>query len=341
MNPVAPLISIIIPSFNRADLLGETLAAILRQDYLNWEAIIVDDGSTDRNEEIAKEFSRKDERIHFIRRERQPGGAPVCRNTGMAEARGSYLIFLDSDDLLQPFALSQRARKIQEEPDLDFWVFPMLTFRENPDDAEMLWNIETGEPDLLRFLKLDAPWQTTGPVWRKEAVRRIGGYTEGLACWQDVDFHLKALIAGLRGEKFYSLKPDVLYRQHNTQSISQGEISSPAKLKSRRQIFFTHALSLISVMTPETKSHLQILGGNIAIGAAKMLNTQVCFSVIRFGLSHNIFSAANAARLRMTALFYLLRLNRIALFNRQIEQITGKFRQDSNIGKHLYKKDQQ
>lgn len=339
MNSVAPMISIIIPSFNRADLLGETLEAILRQDYANWEAIIVDDGSTDRNEEIAKEFTRRDERIRFIKRDKNPGGAPVCRNIGIQNAKGSFLIFLDSDDLLLPFTLSQRAKKIQEEPDFDFWVFPMLTFRNNPEDARFLWSIDTGEPDLLRFLKLDAPWQTTGPVWTKEAVSLIGGYTEGLACWQDVDFHLKALISGLKGKKYYSLEPDVLYRQHDTQSISQGEISSPEKLKSRQQIFFSHARSLMSVMNAETKNHLQILGGNIAIGAAKTLNTGICFSVISFGLNNKIFSTSTALRLRMIAVFYLLRLNRVTIFGRQLDRLTNNFRQDSNIGKHLYLKD--
>ncbi len=338
MNSEKPLISIIIPSFNRADLLGETLEALLHQDYSEWEAIVVDDGSKERNEEITSEYSRKDERIRFIKRDKKPGGAPVCRNIGIQNAKGAYLIFLDSDDLLLPFTLSQRAGIIMKEPGLDYWVFPMLTFRNTPEDAGFLWNIENGEPDLKRFLRLDAPWQTSGPVWRKEAAARIGGFTEGLACWQDVDFHLKALTGGLKGNKYYSLRPDVLYRQHDTQSISQTEISSPEKLRSRQRIFFTHANSLIPVMTPGTKSDLQILGGNIAIGAAKTLNSGICFSVIRFGMKNGIFNPGNVITLTVIASLYLLRLNRISLSGRYIDRMTRTFRQDNNIGKHLYLK---
>ena len=194
MNPESPKISVIIPNFNRGDLLEETLESLVRQDYQNWEAIVVDDGSTDSSEQIAGTFSVKDSRITFFKRDRNPSGAPTSRNIGISLAKGDFLIFLDSDDLLAPKALSQRANAIIHEPIFDFWVFPILMFRNSPGDASTLWNIDNGKSDLHRFLILDAPWQTSGPIWKKEAVLTIGGFTEGLACWQDVDFHLKALI---------------------------------------------------------------------------------------------------------------------------------------------------
>jgi glycosyltransferase involved in cell wall biosynthesis len=308
MNPGSPKISVIIPNFNRGDLLKETLESLVRQDYQNWEAIVTDDGSTDNSEQIAGKFSALDSRITFFKRNRNPSGAPTCRNIGISLAKGTYLIFLDSDDLLAPAALSQRVNTINHEPIFDFWVFPILMFRNHPGDASTLWNIDNGTSDLHRFLILDAPWQTSGPIWRKEAVLKIGGFTEGLACWQDVDFHLKALIAGLRGKKFYDLTPDVFYRQHETQSISQGEISSPAKLNSRK----------------------------IAIGAAKALNTGICLSVIRFGLRNRIFTTGTALKLLLIMLFYFLRLNKFSFLERYSRQTTRHYRQDGNIGKHAY-----
>ncbi len=335
MNPNAPLISVIIPNYNRGNLLQETLESLLQQDYQNWEAIVVDDGSTDTSGLVANSYSKNDSRIRFYKRDRQPAGAPVCRNIGISHSKGDFLLFLDSDDLLKPFALSQRVETIAKNPEFDFWIFPMLIFREDPQNTNVLWNIDNGKSDLHRFLILDAPWQTSGPLWRKKAVEKIGGFTEGVSCWQDVDFHLKALIAGLKGNKFYSLPPDVLYRQHVTQSISQGEISSPAKLISRLEIFTRHTTSLIPRMTSEIKDDLALLGGNIAIGAAKALNAGICLSVIRFGLKHRIFSIAVAWKLLLIQLFYFLRLNRISAFDAQIKRITQKYRQDSNIGKHI------
>jgi len=336
MNPDSPFISVIIPNYNRGDLLQETLDSLLQQNYPHWEALVVDDGSDDNSEQIGEAYQRKEPRITFLKRDRKPSGAPTCRNIGTSHAKGDYLIFLDSDDLLTPFALSQRAEIIAREPDNDFWVFPMLMFRDNPAKANTLWNIDNKKPDLHRFLILDAPWQTSGPVWRKSAVVKTGGFTEGLACWQDVDFHLKGLILGLKGEKYYNLPPDVLYRQHETQSISQGEISSPAKLISRSDIFRRHTTLLLPVFTPEIIEDLKLLGGNIAIGAAKAVQPEICLSVIRFGYKSHVFPLSNVLKLYLVLLFYLLRLNRIPAFDKSIRQITKKYRQDSNIGKNTF-----
>ncbi len=344
MSVDPPVLSVIVPNFNRGELMRETLGSLMEQDFPHWEALVVDDGSTDNSAETGLEFMQQDPRIRFIRRSREPRGAPVCRNIGIERSAGRYLIFLDSDDLLTPFALSQRMQAIERNPELDFWVFPILMFRDHPEKAATLWNIDNGESDLHRFLILDAPWQTTGPIWKKTSVEMIGGFTEGLACWQDVDFHLKALIAGLKGLKRYDLPPDVLYRQHETQSISQGEISSPAKLKSRFDIFRRHTLDLrernLSDEQSEEKirNDLQLLGGNIAIGAAKALQKDICTQVIRFGATEKVFPPEMVKQLLRILFFYQLRLNKIGALDQKMRAITLKYRQDSNIGKHHYKK---
>lgn len=342
MVAYTPLISVIIPNYNRGELLRETLASLRGQSYQNWEAWVVDDGSEDNSAKIAHQLIDTDPRIHYIRRNREPRGAPVCRNIGIEASRGDFLIFLDSDDLLAPHAMLQRSQAILHHPDHDFWVFPILMFREKPEDGTMLWNIDNGEPDLHRFLILDAPWQTSGPVWRKSAVEKTGRFTEGLACWQDVDFHLKALIAGLKGLKCYDHPPDVWYRQHESGSISQGEISSPAKLKSRFDIFRNNTLALTAENRPPDPGFimedLRLLGGNIAIGAARTLQETICRQVITFGLSQGVFHPQHARQFTRILRFYQLRLNRIPFLDRRIRHITREYRQDSNIGRHPYQK---
>lgn len=337
------LVSIIIPNYNRGDLLQETLDSLRHQDYSNWEAIIVDDGSTDNSRKIVEDNLKNNSRFRFVPRDREPRGAPTCRNIGLNVARGEYVIFLDSDDLLTPFSLSQRVQTIRENPGFDFWVFPILMFRDNPANARFLWNIDDGKDDLYRFLILDAPWQTTGPIWRKSAAEKIGGFTEGLACWQDVDFHLKALISGLKGKKFYELKPDVMYRQHETQSISQGEISSPAKLDSRANIFRTHTLNLkpyFQSSDPEMnmiKSGLRILGGNVVIGTAKMLKPVQSCKLIIFGLKSGVFGFYTTMKLYCLTMFFLFRMNKIGFLDTIIQGMIRQFRKDSSIGIHSYK----
>lgn len=93
-------ISVIIPTFNRAHTLKETLNSVAAQSYRNWECIVVDDGSTDATEEIIASYL-KDQRFQFIKRpENMQKGACTCRNIGISNATGDYFQFLDSDDLL-------------------------------------------------------------------------------------------------------------------------------------------------------------------------------------------------------------------------------------------------
>lgn len=328
------LISVIIPNLNRGDLLKETLESILRQTYPNWEAIVVDDGSDDNSDEIGHAYASANNRIKYLKRHHKLTGAPVCRNIGLKESNGEYLIFLDSDDLLAPFCLQQRLNVIIQNPALDFLVFPMLMFYEFPEKSEVLWNIETSEPDLLRFLSLDAVWQTSGPIWKKSAVEKIGGFTEGLACWQDVDIHLKALIADLKYEKFYTLPPDIYYRQHKTGSISQNEISSPAKMYSRLKVFTTHSLQLLHSKDKSVWLKLRYLGENVTNGAIKSLNYKVTYKILSFGMKHHIFTTKFAVKSSFLMLLMVLRLYKLSFVKTLINREMNKGKLESGIGKH-------
>jgi glycosyltransferase involved in cell wall biosynthesis len=98
-----PLVSIIIPTFNRAHLIGETLDSVLAQRYENWECIVVDDGSTDITSEIITHYLRKDARFQFFSRPlNKPKGANACRNYGFEKSKGEYIQWFDSDDVMHP-----------------------------------------------------------------------------------------------------------------------------------------------------------------------------------------------------------------------------------------------
>lgn len=97
----SPLVSIIIPTFNRAHLIGETLDSVLAQTYTNWECIVVDDGSTDNTEEVVLGFVEKDSRFQYHKRpENKPKGANTCRNFGFQISKGEYVNWFDSDDVM-------------------------------------------------------------------------------------------------------------------------------------------------------------------------------------------------------------------------------------------------
>jgi len=91
-----PTVSVIIPTYNRAHMVGRAIQSVLNQMYKEFELIVVDDGSTDNTEEVVKGFG--DERLRYIRLSEKSGGSAVPRNTGLKVARGEYIACLDDDD---------------------------------------------------------------------------------------------------------------------------------------------------------------------------------------------------------------------------------------------------
>jgi glycosyltransferase involved in cell wall biosynthesis len=107
------LVSIVIPAYNVADYIGACLKSIQQQTYENWQAIVVDDGSTDQSVAAIQAAIGQDQRFRFIR---QPnGGVSVARNTGIKSAVGAYLAFLDGDDRWEPTFLTQLLAAVQAD----------------------------------------------------------------------------------------------------------------------------------------------------------------------------------------------------------------------------------
>lgn len=105
------MISIVLPSFNRAQVLPKAVESILRQTYKDFELIIVDDGSTDNTADVVKNFN--DDRIVYVRQEN--AGACVARNNGIEHSRGEYIAFQDSDDIWHEDKLEKQLKTIQDK----------------------------------------------------------------------------------------------------------------------------------------------------------------------------------------------------------------------------------
>jgi len=210
-------ISIIIPTKNRCVLLQDTLTSLFKQNFNNWEAVIVDDGSTDETQEYITSHVRSDSRFKYFQRSSQLPGASSCRNLGLSKSRGDYVIFLDSDDLLDPDCLQDRFKAIHGS-DFDFVVFMTRVFRNSPGDDQRLWNSFTSEDDLDRFLTNDMPWHTSGPIWKRTTLDTIGPWDESCHSAQDWEFHIRALTSGLKYHKIS--KVDSSWRSTRRDSIS-------------------------------------------------------------------------------------------------------------------------
>lgn len=93
------MISVIVPAYNSEMFIGKCIDSVLEQTYSNWELIAVDDGSRDKTFGILKKYAEVDSRIRVIHQENQ--GPGIARNTGIAEAKGNYVVFIDSDDYIE------------------------------------------------------------------------------------------------------------------------------------------------------------------------------------------------------------------------------------------------
>ena len=111
-----PVISVVMPTYNRIDLLPRSIESILNQTYQDFEFIIVDDGSTDGSVSLIQAYQQKDKRIRLIQNDKNRG-IPYSRNRGMDAARGKYVAIMDSDDFSEPDRLQKSMRFFQKHPD--------------------------------------------------------------------------------------------------------------------------------------------------------------------------------------------------------------------------------
>jgi len=224
-----PLVSIIIPTFNSEKYIRDTLNSVQNQIYKNWECILVDDLSTDTTVEIITEYTNFDFRFKFYLREKDPKGAPNCRNIGIERSSGVYVIFLDSDDILENFCLEVRVQKMIEYPKLDFGVFPTLQFFENKNISTPFTQL-TKKHIFYCVIATDNIWQTMGAIYKKKALTSVSGFSLNFPRFQDDDFHFRILLnKKIKYKLFDTVKFDCYYRildRKNNQKYNEDGVYS-------------------------------------------------------------------------------------------------------------------
>lgn len=224
-----PLVSIIIPTYNRSQLISETLNSVLAQTYTNWECIIVDDNSTDNTIKIAKNYSNKDSRFSIYSRPyEKPKGANACRNYGYKLSKGDYILFLDSDDVLKNTCLKKRLELFNSNKNIDFVIANSSYIKDNIFYNKPICEFPvdfSSENYLKLFLSYKLPWASTmGILWKKNVLKDVK-FDENLKRLQDVDFHISIL-----SKKKYNIirlnKIDTYYRVQDNKVSSKNHIKN-------------------------------------------------------------------------------------------------------------------
>lgn len=185
--PDTPLVSVVIPAYNRVDLTIQTIDSVLAQTYPALEVIVVDDGSTDNTRERLRVYG---DRIRYIHKEN--GGACSARNTGFRAARGKYIGFLDCDDLYEPQKVAVCVEKLEERPEYGFVHTDAVVI----DEEDRLVRHKPRSPKNLegwickRLVRKNFIYNPTVMI-RRECLEAVGGFDEDLFPPADWDMWLR------------------------------------------------------------------------------------------------------------------------------------------------------
>ena len=177
-----PKVSVIMPTYNRADRIGKSIESVLNQTFKNWELIIVSDGSADNTPEVIKKY--KDSRIIFL--EKKHGGPSLARNFGLKHARGEYITYCDDDDVLFPYHLETLTGYLDRHPEVGVIMGGAVQVFENKKNG---------------YLKGGLLWTS---MHKQKLLKKIGFFDKRFWMWEDVDFLLRLYDCG-KGTIFESI----------------------------------------------------------------------------------------------------------------------------------------
>lgn len=219
-------VSLVIPCYNQGEYLAECLESVIQQTYSDWICIIVNDGSTDNTEEVIKEFSHRDSRIHSLSQNNL--GLAAARNNGIRSCNSEFIVPLDSDDRLGLKYIENTINALTTNKDLkvvytDCQLFGAVN--------QKLWL-----PDYSYKLLLQRNLITATAAYRREDYEISSGYDETIKGWEDWDFWLSLLDKGSQVKKI----EDVLFFYRQKEGSMGGNISVDPELKSSLRNYIYH-----------------------------------------------------------------------------------------------------
>lgn len=214
-----PIISIIMPAYNKAPYIAEALDSVIAQTITDWECIVVNDGSTDNTEEIVLSYVSREPRIKYFVQPNQ--GVSDARNNGIKESSGEYILPLDADDVIAPTYIEKALAYFENYPDTKLVYCKEKPFGVNDSSRLPPYKYE------------DFIWSNCifcSAIYRKKDFERIGGYNSSMSVsygLEDWDFWLRLLDSTAR---VYQIPEELfLYRKiYNGRSVDREQNLSNA-----------------------------------------------------------------------------------------------------------------
>ena len=219
------IVSIIMPAYNAANFIAESIESVIHQSYTKWELLIVDDGSVDNTSDVIKNYQVKDPRIKYYRQ--RNGKQGKARNLALSYAVGKYIAFLDADDVWLPEKLDLQVQEIiNEEADVVFAEAKI--FHKIPADSVTVMKsgkgVFEGEKGLKIFLEQNQIPILTAIV-KADVLKAIGGFTELPGIQNAEDYHLWLRLL-MEKKKLYGSEIIMAgYREHQSSSTISDKLS--------------------------------------------------------------------------------------------------------------------
>ncbi|MFP7297455.1 glycosyltransferase family 2 protein [Neobacillus niacini] len=220
-NSTKPIVSVITPTYNASRFITETISSVVEQTFTNWEMIIVDDSSLDNTVEIVKKEMEKDSRIKLLELKKN-GGPANARNRAMEAASGTYLAFLDSDDLWLPQKLEKQLMFMDQE-NLAFSCTAYRIMTEEGDRTDAVFHVPV-KIDYKRLLKNTIIGTLTVMLDR----RKVGKIKMPIHrdCSEDFGLWLSILSKGIQA---YGLNEELAIYRKRENSLSSNKLKSAQK----------------------------------------------------------------------------------------------------------------
>lgn len=210
-------VSIILPTYNRAGLIMETIESIWQQTHSNWELIIVDDGSTDNTEELIQQL--RDSRIKFIKAGRIGIGGKI-KNIGLQHVTGEFIAFIDSDDLWAAAKLKKQVDALSRYPEAGFCLTNGYVFEDINQPQKYFYKQLEGEKcaDIfISFFKSEIAGYAQALMLRRDCLSVTGNFKE-VKSFSDIDY-IASLASQFKAVMLY--EPLVYRRLHDANFISE------------------------------------------------------------------------------------------------------------------------